>query len=225
MKLIALFITIFACFNLSAQEIESSLQESLNSSLSREKSTIDNFEANVNLAQNAVQLKWETTSNSTTNQYIIEKSIDKNNWQLVASVFGAAHKSHEMEFVHLDFTPFESLSYYRLVQKDKDGKELFSNIVPVKYYTSEYNTAGINLYPIVSEENAVINIAFEDVFEKEILIVIRDSKGDEFYSKVIINIEDETLVAVPLENDVPKGDYFITATSENQIYSQNIVIR
>lgn len=225
MKTFALFITIFACFNLSAQENESSLQESLSKSLNKEKSKVDNFEANVNLAQNAVQLKWETSPNNSTAQYIIEKSTDKNTWQLVASVFGAEHKSHEMEFVHLDFKPFENLSYYRLIQKDKDGKELSSNIVPVKYYTSEYNTAGINLYPVVSENDTVINIAFEDVFEKEILLVIRDNKGNEFYSKVIINIEDETLVAVPLENDVPKGDYLITATSENQIYSQNIVIR
>ena len=225
MKTSALFITIFISFSLSAQKNETSLQESFKNSLNNEKSKIENFEANVNLAQNAVQLKWETTPNSTTAQYIIEKSADKNNWQLVAAVYGAEHKSHEMEFVHMDFQPYENLSYYRLTQKDKSGKELHSNIVPVKYYTSEYNTGGINIYPIVTENNAVINIAFEDVFEKEILLVIRDNKGNEFYSKVIVNIEDETLVAVPIENDVPKGDYLITATSENQIYSQNIIVR
>jgi hypothetical protein len=225
MKTLASLIAITFCLSLSAQKNDTSLQESLNKSLKRDKSKIENFEANVNLAQNAVQLKWATIQNGNTTEYIIEKSADKSDWQMVASVYGAEHKTHAMEFVHIDFQPFENLSFYRLVQKDKDGKVLFSNIVPVKYYTSEYNTAGINLYPVVTETDSVINIAFEDVFEKEILIVIRDKKGNEFYSKVVIDIEDETLVAVPLESDVPKGDYLITATSENQIYSQNIVIR
>jgi len=78
MKTTALFIAILTCLNLSAQKNDDSLQESLNKSQETEKSKIVNFEANVNLAQNAVQLKWETTPNSSTAQYIIEKSIDKN---------------------------------------------------------------------------------------------------------------------------------------------------
>jgi hypothetical protein len=225
MKTLASFLSLIFCLNLTAQENDKSLQVSLDKTLDNEKSKIENFEANVNLAQNAVQLKWETSPFSSTAQYIIEKSTDKISWKNVATVYGAEHKNHEMEFVHIDFKPFENLSYYRLIQKDKDEKELFSNIVPVKYYTSEYNTAGINLYPVVSETDDVINISFEDIFEKEILIVVRDKNGEEFYSKVVINIEEEVLVAVPIESEVPKGDYLITATSENQIYSQNIVIK
>jgi hypothetical protein len=225
MKTLASVISLIICLSLTAQENENSLQESFDKSLSNENSKIENFEANVNITQNCVQLKWENKPYSSTNEFIIEKSTDKTTWETVATVFGAEHKNHEVEFVHIDFSPFKDLSYYRLIQKDKDGNELYSNIVPVKYYTSEYNTAGINLYPIVSEGNSVINIAFEDIFEKEILIVVRDNKGEEFYSKVILNIEEELLVAVPIENEVPKGDYLITATSENQIYSQNIVFK
>ena len=86
-------------------------------------------------------------------------------------------------------------------------------------------TAGMNLHPDFSEGQKIINIAFEEVFEKEILIVLRDKNGKEYYSKVIFNIEDEKLVAIPVEKEIPEGDYLITATSENQLYSQNIVIR
>lgn len=225
MRTLATLITFIFCLSLSAQKDDNSLQASLNKAMNNEKSKIENFEANVNLAQNCVQLKWETTPFSTASEYVIEKSTDKTTWEAVASVFGAKHKNHNMEFVHIDFKPFKNLSYYRLVQKDEEGKELYSNVVPVKYYTSEYNTGGINLYPVISEGDAVINIAFEDIFEKEVLIVVRDKNGEEFYSKVIINIEEEILVAVPIEREVPSGDYLITATSENQIYSQNIVIR
>ena len=225
MKTIASFFAIAFCFSLSAQNNDISLQESLNKSLNKQKTKIENFEANVNLAQNAVQLKWEILPENNTAEFIIEKSTDRSIWQPVASVYGAEHKSHEMEFIHMDYEPLEDLSFYRLIQKDDDGNEISSNIVPVKYFTTENNSAGLNLSPTLSENNTVINIAFEEIFDKEILLVIRDKKGNEFYSKVVINIEDETLVAVPIESEVPKGDYLITATSENQIYSQNIVIK
>ena len=82
----------------------------------------------------------------------------------------------------------------------------------------------MNLHPDFAEDYKIINIAFEEVFEKEILVVIRDKKGNEFYSKVVINVEDEVLVAVPVGNEIPSGDYLITATSENQIYSQNVTV-
>lgn len=225
MRTLATLITFIFCLSLSAQKNENSLQASLDKAVNNGKSKIENFEANVNLAQNCVQLKWATTPFNASNEYVIEKSTDKSNWQMVASVYGAAHKNHEMEFIHMDFKPFDNISYYRLIQKDEDGNELFSNIVPIKYYNSEYNTGGINLYPMVTENDTVINVTFEDIFEKEILLVIRNKKGKEFYSKVLINIEEELLVAVPIEKEVPSGDYLITATSENQIYSQNIVIR
>ena len=128
------------------------------------------------------------------------------------------------EFFHLDDNPSSNLSYYRLKSINKDGKESISNIVPVNYLKKQGATAGMNLHPDFSEDYKIINIAFEEVFEKEILIVIRDKRGNEFYSKVIINVEDDSLVAVPIEQEIPKGDYLITATSENQIYSQNVTV-
>ena len=82
----------------------------------------------------------------------------------------------------------------------------------------------MNLHPDFSIAHKVINIAFEEVFEKEILVVIRDTKGNEFFSKVLINASDNALIGVPVKDKIPSEDYLITATSENQIYSQNVTI-
>ncbi|MBL4669393.1 MAG: hypothetical protein JKY30_09040 [Flavobacteriales bacterium] len=228
MKTLTTFIVLIVCINLSAQNNENSLQNSLQASLNKalvsENSKIDNFEANIDLSQNAVQLKWEKSKENNASYFIIEKSADKTTWETIATIFGSAHKSQSTEFFHLDNQPTDNISYYRLKSKNKDGKESISNIVPVNYLKKEGATAGMNLHPDFSEEYKIVNIAFEEIFEKEILVVIRDIKGNEFYSKVIINIENNNLVAVPIEKEIPKGDYLITATSENQIYSQNIVI-
>ncbi len=224
MKTLATLITLILCINISAQEDNNSLQASLNKALKKEEAKIVNFEANVDLTQNAVQLKWENFPENNTKEFIIEKSADRSTWEVVATVFGASHKSQTTEFFHVDYKPSTNMSYYRLTSKSKDNKEVTSNVVPVNYLKKEGATAGMNLHPNFSEDYKIINIAFEEVFEKEILIVVRDKKGNEFFSKVIINVEDDSLVAVPIEKEIPKGDYLITATSENQLYSQNITI-
>ena len=225
MKSIILLLTIISCLNLSAQKNDNSLQSSLNKALQVEKTQIINFQANLDPSKKVVQIKWSSSNLSDASQFIIERSNDKTDWQEVATIYGAPHKNQSTEYFHIDYNPIENVSYYRIIEKNKKGNKIASNIVPVKYINVEGVTAGMNLHPDFSDGQKIINIAFEEIFEKEILLVIRDKNGKEFYSMVIINIEDEELVAVPIEKEVPKGNYLITATSENQIYSQNIVIK
>ncbi len=243
MRTLTTLLTLTFCISLSAQSLQESLnkalkkeqqveqknennflQTSLNNTLKKEAYTVANFEANVDLSKDAVQLKWNKTASSTAISFIIEKSIDNLSWEEVATVFGSPHNLKSTEYFHLDNTPKENLSYYRLKSKNKKGDETYSNIVPVNYLKKEGPTAGVNLHPEFSEDYKIINIAFEEVFEKEILVVIRDIKGKEFYSKVTINAGDNALIAVPTKDEIPSGNYLITATSENQLYSQNVTI-
>lgn len=223
MKTLTTIITLITFLNLSAQE-ENSLQGSLNKALKKEN-TITTLQANIDISKNSTQIKWEENPLTSTKQYVIERSSDNLNWEQISTVYCTPHQNQSIEYFHIDYTPIENVSYYRVIDKTTNNKEYISNTVPVNYIKKEGITAGMNLHPDFSEGQKIINIAFEDVFEKEILIVLRDKNGKEYYSKVIFNVEDEKLVAVPLEKEIPEGDYLITATSENQLYSQNIVIR
>jgi hypothetical protein len=239
MKTLIALIALCVFVNVSAQSLQESLtkslnkeeqketnplQEPLNKSLIKQESKIDNFEANVDLSQDVVQLKWNKTADIKAESFIIEKSIDNLDWKEVATIYGSSHKAQSTEYFHVDNTPTSNTSYYRLKSKNTNGKETYSNTVPVNYLKKEGTTAGMNLHPDFSKNYKIINIAFEEIFEKEILVVIRDIKGNEFYSKVVINAGDDSLIAVPVKDQIPSGDYLITATSENQIYSQNVTI-
>lgn len=228
MKLIALLTTLTLIRGINAQDNgQSSLQASLNKALIEQnqgETGLVTFEANVDLEKNAVQLKWKSSPETTTDTYIIEKSLDKLNWKEVAAVYGAGHKAQATEYFHIDFEPMANLSYYR-IRLVQNNNEAYSNVVPVNYMRNEGPTAGMNLDPAYAMDNKAVTIAFEEVFEKEILMVVRDQKGEEYYSIVEINIENEELVAVPVEREIPTGDYLIVASSENQLYSQNVSIR
>jgi len=94
--------------------------------------------------------------------------------------------------------------------------------VPVKF---NKNINGMSLYPNPVNAGGTVNIEFKDLATSKILVVLRDMSGREFYSKIFINIENGQLIGVPIKQTIPKGVYIIIATSENQIYSQRIVVQ
>ena len=165
MKTLTTFIVLIVCINLSAQNNENSLQNSLQASLNKalvsENSKIDNFEANIDLSKDVVQLKWNKNASNTSTSFTIEKSIDNLSWKEVTTVSAPPNNLKSTDYFHLDNAPTENLTYYRLRSKNKNGDESYSNIVPVNYLKKEGPTAGINLHPEFSEDYKIINIAFE----------------------------------------------------------------
>jgi hypothetical protein len=209
-----------------AQE-ENSLQSSFNSALSEtdesSKEAISNFEANYDISSNTVQLKWATTAETNSNHFIVEKSSDKNTWEEVSIVDGQENHTQEVDYFQLDFHPTEVITYYRLRQDNKNIKSLFSNVVPVKYNSDKYiKKSTLNLFPNTAEKN--IKIEFKNIVEKEMLLVLRNKKGEEYYSKAVLDIKDDAIIVIPIEATIPSGNYLITASSENEVYSQNIII-
>ena len=49
--------------------------------------------------------------------------------------------------------------------------------------------------------------------------------GREFYSKVIITVDEHNLLAIPISNEVPPGMYLIIASSDDVVYSQKLLIK
>ncbi len=180
------------------------------------------FEANIN--EDRVDLRWITASEINNDFFTIERSTDAKVWEEVITTNGAGNSNQLLEYFETDYEPIVGISYYRLKQTDFNGEYTYSNIVPVRY---EVNTAGgnINLFPSPVNAGETLNIEFKDIFESELLVVLRDIKGREFYSKVIVNIEDGKLIGVPIEKEIPAGIYLITASSENQMYSQKLVVK
>ncbi|MGE0562391.1 MAG: hypothetical protein AB7O47_11270 [Flavobacteriales bacterium] len=222
MKNLFTFISLIGfSYSISAQN---SLQDSFNKALEKKEvqNTLDNFEAYFDGNQRVVQLNWSKLKGQKVDVFTIEKSNDKTNWQVLAQINGVKHCDEAVDYFQTDNQPVEGISYYRLKQNDAEGNELFSNTVPVK---TVFNEKKANLFPADDNTKQVINISFENVKEEQLLVVLRDIKGTEYYSKVLVNLEDDAMVAIPVDASIPKGDYLIIASSENQMYSQNVRIQ
>ena len=180
------------------------------------------FEANLN--EDRVDIKWVTASEINNDYFTIEKSKDGKSWEKLLIVSGAGNSNQVLEYYDIDYNPFKGISYYRLKQTDYNGKFAYSNVVPVKFEKSTTNQ-NINLFPSPINVGGTVHLEFKNINASEMLVILRDLKGSEFYSKVVVNVEDGKLIGLPINMDIPAGVYLITASSENQMYSQKLIVK
>ncbi len=179
------------------------------------------FEAFLN--KDLVNLNWVTSTEVNNDYFTVERSIDGNEWEEIVITNGAGNSHQLLEYFENDFSPINGLSYYRLKQTDFNGDYTYSNVLPVRYI-SERN-ATLSIFPNPISIGSELNLSFEGVNNEEVLVVIRDIAGREFFSKMHVSVVDGTLVGLPIQTSIPSGVYIITATSENIIYSQRLIIK
>jgi hypothetical protein len=154
--------------------------------------------------------------------YTIEKTKDGINFETVTTVDGAGNSTSVIDYFENDIQPFTGISYYRLKQTDFNGTSSYSDLVPVNYY---FGNDGISIYPNPSNTDEAINIDFSGLKDQNVLVVVRDIQGKEFYSKVNVISADKQLIAVDLENRLAAGSYIVIASSNNKIYSQKLIVK
>ncbi|MDF1676101.1 MAG: T9SS type A sorting domain-containing protein [Vicingaceae bacterium] len=174
--------------------------------------------------EKTVLLTWVTASEINNDYFTIERSVDTKIWETVLIINGAGNSSQIIEYTETDFNPISGISYYRIKQTDFDGRFEYFNIVPVKYNTS-IEEDEINIFPNPANQGGNISINHNFNSTDKVLVVLRDLQGKEFYSKVHIKINKDELIGVPIDYEIPKGIYFIVATSENKIHSKKLIIK
>lgn len=180
------------------------------------------FDATLNVDQ--VELAWETSSEINNDYFTVERSTDGINWEDVLETSGAGNSSSIMEYFEIDMEPIGGKSYYRLRQTDFDGNNTYSNIVPVKYEDASEEGQTMVLYPNPSDGESV-NLEIKGFENYEVLIVVRDIRGQELYSKAIMSQRDGLVELLTLDNRLPSGTYLITASSEQKFVSKKLIVR
>jgi hypothetical protein len=181
------------------------------------------FSATAN--ENKVDIKWETSSEVNNDYFTIEKTINGNEFEAVAKVKGAGNSNNRNIYYSEDNNPYSGNSYYRLKQTDFDGSYTYSSLVPV-FFNIEYKPEFI-VYPNPVLPGEPINIALQKYKpETQVLVVVFDIEGKELYSKIIITGTDgEAITAIDPHNRLSAGIYFITGSTENDIFSKKLIIK
>ena len=177
------------------------------------------FEAVVN--QSKVDLRWVTSTEINNSHFTVERSVDGKVWHEVMITQGAGNSYQVKEYYEIDHQPVRGVSYYRLKQTDYDGQYSYSNMVSVKLVKN----AGFSIFPNPVQKGKNIQLRFDEVAEEKVVIVLRNTKGQELYTKTLQNMEGKLVVDLPIETELTSGLYFIAASTDNQIYSKKIMVK
>lgn len=115
-----------------------------------------------------IQLNWSTATEINNDFFTLERSIDGNNWEILAYVEGAGNSNQQLDYEYNDEFPYTGISYYRLKQTDYDGKFEYFAPVAVNLLNSTSKTEilkvttqnfGMNLWLSNQDPSSVLTVS------------------------------------------------------------------
>ncbi|MBI2269039.1 MAG: T9SS type A sorting domain-containing protein [Bacteroidetes bacterium] len=174
--------------------------------------------------KSVVDINWSTATEINNDYFTIERSSDGLNFESIAKVAGAGNSSKKLNYSTIDQKPLMGVSYYRLRQTDYDGKYKHSDLVAVEFNPSE--TLLFTIYPNPASAGEAPQLKFNSDETKNVLVVVFDADGKEVFSKVtIVEKGPDQVVAIDPSNILPAGIYVISASSDNTMYRQKLIIK
>ncbi len=106
---------------------------------------LTSFEASA-ISNERVLLTWETSSETNSDYFNIERSIDgESGWELIATVDAAGNSAEALDYQTYDNDPYNGTSYYRLHQYDLNGMLAVTDLEAV--YLDFGGESGLILFP------------------------------------------------------------------------------
>lgn len=166
---------------------------------------------------NKVELTWASNAEYTNNYFTIEKSKDAIAFSEFLKIRNFGNNSNIISYFDVDYVPYSGISYYRLTQTNAEGHTLSSRVLSV-------NNQGA--YPVLTLATTTMTGSDAKAADlREALVVLRNEKGEESVSKVIVNGNDDLSISADNSSKLNNGTYVIVASSDNKLYSKVVKIQ
>jgi hypothetical protein len=162
---------------------------------------------NGQLINNQVKLDWKTISERNNSYFIIERSLNTQNWTEIIKVTAKGEAQTLTSYQAFDENPQVGTNYYRLWQVDKDGKrEMYPRWVDIVYNYSAINS----IYPNPTIDKLNIKLKSNPKEPVQLRIINASGKVLQEIRFQKTAIEDEVVLNV---KDLPNGIYFLEILS------------
>lgn len=165
-------------------------------------------------------IKWSTASEQNADYFTVERSTDGVVFSPLAQVPASGNSTTVKNYSYTDIDAPNVTSYYRVRETDYNGEFSFSSQVLVNGCGTK-NEMGV--YP--NPSLGAFNVSITGAKDEEVVIVVVDMLGREFYSKVTLLSGDHEVIAIDAADQLAAGVYTIIATSKDEIIKKKIVIQ
>jgi hypothetical protein len=166
-----------------------------------------------------VVISWATSKEKNNAFFTIEKSKDCKKFVKIIDVPGSGDGKSYREYLETDYQPFKETSYYRIKMTDYNGNFKYFPTTGVAFNAEKIG----KLYP--DQAHAKKNKEATVVKNQEVLVLLQNTEGVEYSAKVFITQEDTQLFATDESGMIPPGIYTIISSSDENIYSQKIIVK
>lgn len=143
-----------------------------------------------------VVLEWKTESERETDRFIIQRSSNGTDWATIGTKTASGTSSSVQAYTFVDVSPVDGYNFYRLLQKDVDGKETYSTSLYIKLGSQVHK---LDIYP-----NPVINGTMNIQLEDTGLVQIFNSTGALVFQKLLQAGTQKIILP-----NLPKGIYHV----------------
>lgn len=159
--------------------------------------------------------KWVTASELNNSHFLIERSLDGEQFEVIAKVVGHGTTSEKNYYTYLDKSRLAS-AYYRLKQVDYDGAYEYFDAVLVRNQRSKFFNCKI--YPNPTFESLNIDIP-EYETETHSLVTILNTSGRVIYLGNVTESQSKIDLST-----FDRGVYVVRISLANQQFIQNIIL-
>lgn len=168
-----------------------------------------------------VILSWATESELNSEKFIVEKSRNGVNWELVDELAAAGNSNSHLSYSTTDKKPYQGVSYYRLRQVDFDGKEKIYGPISV---SCTDNGNSINVYPNPNNGNFTVEINSPSDIEEASLQLL-DVTGKLIASREFQIVDGVTQIMIEETQSLKPGTYVLKVIADVYFEPVKIVVK
>ena len=174
--------------------------------------TLISFSANA--VNNKVNIDWQTANETNTDYFLVQRSKDGTTWETIqnAKAVGANNPS-TTNYSAEDQNPYSGISFYRLIEVDKNGKQTNSDVRKVSIGNI---SANIIVYPNPATDKITISFPSSDKYEVSLITSI-----GHIINKYAVN---DTHIDLNVSG-LSAGVYFINISHGTVIETKKIVVK
>ena len=165
---------------------------------------------------NTVVLNWETATEVNNRGFGVERSKDGNTWSEIGFVKASPSNVNGATYSFVDYAPVQGMNYYRLRQKDLDGRFSFSKIRQVNF-DGKYDAVSVYPNPAKGTVNVVV-----DPNAKKVNYSIVNAMGKSLKSGVLLS--EGNINKINLQG-LPAGVYMLQVSDEKGTKTTRVVVQ
>jgi hypothetical protein len=123
-------------------------------------------------AASSVEISWTTATETNNDYFVIQKSLDTDNWEDILTVNGKGNSNSLNHYSVLDSKTNYGKWYYRIKQVDYNTEYSYSKVKSINL-SKETN---FDFYTHFTDNNT-LNISLNNLFENEIIVEIYNMQG------------------------------------------------